>query len=90
MKKISCRLGCGACCISPSISSAIPGMTDGKSAGVRCRQLTDDYRCRLFGKPGRPAVCLSYQATEEFCGATREDALRALSELEHITAADLP
>jgi Fe-S-cluster containining protein len=28
---INCRLGCGACCIAPSISSAIPGMPKGKA-----------------------------------------------------------
>ena len=34
-----CRAGCGACCIAPSISSPIPGMPNGKPAGVRCVQL---------------------------------------------------
>lgn len=29
-----CRPGCGACCIAPSISSPIPGMPEGKAAGV--------------------------------------------------------
>ena len=37
---MECRIGCGACCIAPSISSPIPGMPDGKPAGVRCVQLT--------------------------------------------------
>jgi Fe-S-cluster containining protein len=32
---MNCRLGCGACCIAPSISSPIPGMPQGKPAGVR-------------------------------------------------------
>ena len=90
MKKIPCRCGCGACCIAPSLSSAIPGMEEGKPAGIRCGQLTENNRCRLYGKPGRPSVCLSYQATEEYCGATREEALLALSELEHSTASDRP
>jgi Fe-S-cluster containining protein len=27
---LACRSGCGACCIAPSISSAIPGMPQGK------------------------------------------------------------
>ncbi|RBC14000.1 YkgJ family cysteine cluster protein, partial [Xanthomonas oryzae pv. oryzae] len=26
---LSCRLGCAACCIAPSISSPIPGMPNG-------------------------------------------------------------
>ncbi|MFC0402948.1 YkgJ family cysteine cluster protein [Paraburkholderia rhizosphaerae] len=51
----ACRPGCGACCIAPSISSPIPGMPDGKPAGVRCVQLGDDLRCAIFGKPERPA-----------------------------------
>ena len=41
----ACRPGCGACCIAPSITSAIPGMPLGKPAGVRCVQLDDDNRC---------------------------------------------
>jgi uncharacterized protein len=90
MKKIPCRAGCGACCIAPSLSSAIPGMEQGKPAGIRCGQLTEDNRCRIYGKPGRPAVCISYQATEEFCGATQDDALRSLAALERITAVDRP
>jgi uncharacterized protein len=90
MKKIFCRAGCGACCIAPSLSSAIPGMDNGKPAGIRCGQLTEDHRCRVYGEPGRPAVCSSYQATEEFCGATREDALRRLTELERATSEDRP
>ena len=84
----SCRIGCGACCIAPSLSSPIPGMAGGKPAGVRCAQLTQDNQCAVFGQPGRPAVCGSYRATKEFCGATRDDALRLLTELELITAAD--
>src|SRR5687767_14313051 len=47
--ELACRVGCGACCIAPSISSPIPGMPQGKPAGVRCVQLTEDNRCRLFG-----------------------------------------
>ncbi|MGR5456700.1 YkgJ family cysteine cluster protein, partial [Vibrio alfacsensis] len=30
---MDCRLGCGACCIAPSISSPIPGMPNGKPSG---------------------------------------------------------
>ncbi|HVK38365.1 MAG TPA: YkgJ family cysteine cluster protein, partial [Candidatus Kapabacteria bacterium] len=37
---MTCRDGCGACCIAPSITSPIPGMPDGKPAGVRCVQLS--------------------------------------------------
>lgn len=85
MNAIACRIGCGACCIAPSISTPIPRMPQGKPAGVRCLQLTDDHRCALYGKPDRPSVCKSYRATEEFCGACRADALRRLRALELMT-----
>jgi uncharacterized protein len=80
-----CRSGCGACCIAPSISSPIPGMPAGKPAGVRCVQLDDDLRCKLFGDPRRPAVCARLQPGTEMCGATREDAIVFLSRLESLT-----
>ncbi|MFM2481764.1 YkgJ family cysteine cluster protein [Celerinatantimonas sp. YJH-8] len=80
-----CRAGCGACCIAPSITSPIPGMPDGKPAGVRCIQLDDHNLCKLFGKPERPAVCLRFQFSDWVCGETREQALRILNELEVIT-----
>ncbi|MDD8045446.1 MAG: YkgJ family cysteine cluster protein, partial [Verrucomicrobiota bacterium] len=32
---MECRPGCGACCTVVSISSPIPGMPQGKPAGVR-------------------------------------------------------
>ncbi len=79
---MECREGCGACCISPSISSAIPGMPQGKPAGVKCIQLDENYRCRLFGKPERPRVCSSLGPSGEMCGKTREAALKYLELLE--------
>jgi ribosomal protein S18 acetylase RimI-like enzyme len=84
--EMDCRTGCGACCIAPSISSPIPGMPHGKPAGVRCVQLTDDHRCRLYGKPERPAVCVSLRAFQEMCGSSREEAIVHLAELERLTA----
>lgn len=82
----SCRVGCAACCIAPSISSDIPGMPTGKPAGVPCIQLDDEGRCKLFGLPERPAVCLSLQPELAMCGDNREHALHYLSRLENITA----
>jgi hypothetical protein len=82
---VECRAGCGACCIAPSISSPIPGMPEGKAAGERCVQLTKDYRCRLFGKPERPAVCANLQASEEMCGENAREAFRRLTKLERAT-----
>jgi len=75
---MDCRENCGACCIVVSISSPIPGMPDGKPAGVRCIHLLEDYRCALYGNPSRPKVCSYFQAEEEFCGTNREEAMKIL------------
>jgi Fe-S-cluster containining protein len=80
-----CRPDCGACCIAPSISSAIPGMPHGKPAGVRCVQLTADHRCKIFGQPQRPAVCAGLQPSPEMCGDSRAQALRWLGVLDAAT-----
>ncbi|HEY2345459.1 MAG TPA: YkgJ family cysteine cluster protein [Xanthomonadaceae bacterium] len=82
----ACRPGCGACCIAPSISSPIPGMPQGKPAGVRCVQLTDDNRCAIFGRPERPKVCSSLRPSPAMCGADREEAMELLAALEACTA----
>lgn len=60
-------------------------MPDGKPAGVRCVQLTDDNRCMLFGKPERPAVCSSLRPSEEMCGRTADEAFIYLTWLEQTT-----
>ena len=83
---MECRAGCAACCIAPSISSPIPGMPNGKPAGVRCVQLTDDGRCRIFGLPERPEVCRSLRPSPEMCGESAADALRWLTWLEEETS----
>ena len=82
---MDCRPGCGACCIAPSITSPIPGMPHGKPAGVRCIQLDEQNRCRLFGRPERPPFCGGLQPSAEMCGATREHALLWLTALERAT-----
>ena len=79
---MDCRPRCAACCIAPSISSAIPGMPDGKPAGVPCIQLDDDLRCRIFGQPERPAVCGGLTPSTEMCGTDREHAMHWLGWLE--------
>jgi len=60
-------------------------MPEGKPAGVRCVQLDDQLRCRLFGRPERPAVCGSLQPDEAMCGDNREQAMRWLGALERQT-----
>jgi Fe-S-cluster containining protein len=84
----TCRVGCGACCIAPSISSPIPGMPNGKPAGVRCVQLGDDNRCAIFGRPERPAVCSGLRPEASMCGASRDHALAYLAALEAATRAN--
>jgi len=86
---LDCRPGCAACCTAPSISTPIP-QPDGspprpKPAGQPCVQLDDQRRCRLFGLPQRPAVCVSLRPGPEMCGASAEHALRWLSRLEAST-----
>lgn len=82
---LACRPGCGACCIAPSIASSIPGMPQGKPAGMRCVQLTEDARCRLYGRPERPAFCAGLKPSAEMCGADRQAALAWLTALEAAT-----
>lgn len=83
---MECRVGCGACCIAPSISSPIPGMPQGKPAGVRCIHLTLDHRCAIYGMPERPIVCIRLRAMADICGDTFEEAIILLSDLERATA----
>ncbi len=83
---LSCRLGCAACCIAPSISSPIPEMPNGKAAGERCVQLDDAGLCRIFGLPERPKVCSSLQASSSMCGTSTSAAMAYLTELERLTA----
>jgi Fe-S-cluster containining protein len=84
-ERFECRSGCGACCIAPSISSPIPGMPDGKPAGVRCIHLTSEYRCAIFAHPDRPRVCASLQASREMCGTSQREAFVYLARLERAT-----
>jgi Fe-S-cluster containining protein len=83
---MKCRLGCGACCIAPSIHGSIPGMPTGKPAGVRCVQLNDENLCGLFGKPERPALCEQFTAEPAVCGDSREQAMERIVLLEIETA----
>lgn len=63
-------------------------MPQGKPAGVRCVQLSNDHRCRIFGQPERPAVCGGLLPSPEMCGDSRQQALRWLGVLEHSTRPD--
>ena len=85
---MECRIGCGACCIAISISTPIPGMPEGKPAGVRCAQLSEDNHCLIFGQPERPAACHALRPTAEMCGSTFAEAMVYLTWLEAVTTPD--
>lgn len=82
---LACRPSCGACCTAPSITSPIPGMPDGKPAGVRCVQLDAANLCRIFGQPERPAVCGQLQPALDMCGSHNDHAMHYLTQLEIAT-----
>lgn len=63
----------------------MPGLPNGKPAGVACPHLDEALRCRLFGQPERPKVCGSLPPSREMCGDTREHALQFLERLEQAT-----
>lgn len=81
---MNCKM-CGACCIAPSIKAPMPNMPHGKPAGVRCVNLTEDNRCRLFGRPERPSFCLAWTPTPELCANSLDQALRNIAALEEQT-----
>ena len=94
---MQCRSGCGACCIAPSITSAIPAvptaeaprLAQGKAAGERCVQLTDDNRCAIFGDPPRPSVCVTLRASVEMCGANDDVVATRVHAMTFLTALEL-
>ena len=65
-------------------------MPRGKPAGVACVQLDAQFRCKLFGKPERPAFCASLRPGLEMCGGSRDDAMILLAELERATQPETP
>jgi Fe-S-cluster containining protein len=81
-----CRIGCGACCVAPSISSPLPGMPRGKPAGVRCVNLDELNRCRVWGTADYPAVCRGFRASADVCGETAAEAMVNLTVMEKLTA----
>ena len=61
-------------------------MLEGKPAGVPCVQLDAQLRCRIFGRPERPACCSGLQPSDDMCGDGRAHALVWLARLERDTA----
>lgn len=64
----------------------MPHTPTAKPAGVRCVQLADDNRCKIFGRPERPAFCGGLQPAADMCGDSREAAMIWLTNLERATA----
>jgi len=60
-------------------------MEDGKPAGVRCIQLSEDNYCRIFGSDQRPAVCSSLRPNIEMCGSSAGEAMQQLTGWEQAT-----
>ncbi len=82
---MECRKGCAACCIVVSINSPIPGMPEGKPAGVRCINLNGKNECTIHNKINYPSFCKGIQPSLEMCGKTNEDAFVYLAKLEELT-----
>lgn len=85
-KKNKCRPGCAACCTAISISSPLPGMPEGKPAGVRCVNLDKNNLCRIHEKENYPSVCRNFKFDPEFCGKSKEQAFERLEKLELLTS----
>jgi Fe-S-cluster containining protein len=77
-----CRPDCGACCITPSISSPIPGMPNGKPANVKCLHLSEDLLCMIFDNHNRPKVCINFKFDECICGSSQAEAMQIMNKLE--------
>ena len=60
-------------------------MPAGKAAGLGCVQFDQAERCRLFGRPERPAVCSCLQPSADMCGSSREQAMAWIGRLEQHT-----
>lgn len=88
---MTCRTGCGACCVAISISAPIPGMPRGKPAGVPCLHLSPiDRSCLIYHHPDRPRVCASLTPSPDICGRDTDEAMKLLTELERYTAPPRP
>ncbi len=86
---LKCRDYCGACCTAPSITTAIPGMANGKAAGIRCIHLNRAQACDLFGLPQRPKFCQDLQPSLAMCGNNQKEAMDYLLKLEITTNPEL-
>lgn len=65
-------------------------MPQGKPASVRCVQLDEQLRCKIFGQADRPAVCGQLQASLEMCGPQDDGGMFARSYLMRLEALTRP
>ena len=77
---MNCHDNCAACCIAPTITSALPNMPNGKPAGIPCVNLDENLRCIAYNQ--RPSVCRGFQPSDYSCGSNHEQALELISALE--------
>ena len=83
---MKCRVGCGACCIAPSIKQPFFGMPQGKKAGEPCVHLDVEKKCELFDTELRPDFCAGFRAEIAICGSSFSEAVTIISELERTTS----
>ncbi|GAA6153847.1 YkgJ family cysteine cluster protein [Pseudoteredinibacter isoporae] len=66
----------------------MPNMPNGKAAGEYCANLDrESLQCRIWGQADYPEFCRGFRPEVDFCGTSREDALRILTVLEADTQA---
>ncbi|MDH8677635.1 YkgJ family cysteine cluster protein [Fusibacter bizertensis] len=82
---MECRIGCGACCIIPSISTKTKLLPNGKPSHTPCIHLDDKMRCLIFDHAERPSVCGSLKPSFEMCGNNRDEAISYLIMLDELT-----
>lgn len=60
---------CGRCCTAVSINSKLPsGKTFAKASGEKCKHLTADNRCAVWGdEENQPEVCRSIKPNNDLC-----------------------
>lgn len=83
---MECRKGCAACCIVVSISSPLPGMPEGKPAGVRCTNLDEHNGCRIHGTKDYPKICGDFKPEKEMCGQNNQESFAYLEKMEKLTS----
>lgn len=83
---MKCRSECGACCIAASLVEPYYGMPQGKPAGVACAHLhPQTMRCGIWDSEHYPTACKNFAADKDFCGDSKEEAIKILTIIENDT-----